>query len=228
MNVARILVIEDEPKLALAIQQGLQDELHAVDVERNGTEGLAAAETDAYELILLDLMLPGLPGLQICKRLRAAGRAVPILMLTARDTTESIVEGLDAGADDYLTKPFKFGELLARVRAMLRRTAAAVAAKVRVGPLELDAVGHRVWRDGEELTLTAKEFQLLELLVRRRGSILSKARLMEAVWERDMEPESNSIEVHMANLRRKVDRNREPALIHTVRGIGYVVRVEAD
>jgi len=149
-------------------------------------------------------------------------------MLTARDTTADVVAGLDAGADDYLTKPFAFDELLARVRTLLRRSTPAGSARIQVGPLELDGAQHRAWRDGQEIKLTAKEFQLLELLVRRQGSVLSKGRLTDSLWERDEEPDSNAIEVYIANLRRKIDRGREPAVIHTIRGVGYVVRVDPD
>ncbi len=224
--MARILIIEDEPRIALAVQRGLQDELHAADVERNGSDGLRAVETREYDLVLLDRMLPGLAGLEVCRRIRRGGSAVPILMLTAKDTAEDVVAGLDAGADDYLTKPFAFAVLIARVRALLRRSAGQASPRFTVGPLEVDSASHRVWRDGVEISLTAKEFQLLEVLVRKRGTVLSKLRLAETVWERDAEPESNAVEVHVASLRRKLDRDRGPQLIHTIRGVGYVVRVE--
>jgi len=224
--MARILIVEDEPSLASALQKGLQDERHAVDVEHDGEDGLWAAEGGEYELLILDLMLPGLPGMEICRRLRAGGHDLPILMLTARDTTEDIVAGLDAGADDYLTKPFPFEVLLARVRSLLRRSTPATSARVELGPLALDAAQHRVWRDGEELTLTAKEFQLLEVLVRHQGTVMTRGQLTDALWERDTEPDSNALEVYVAGLRRKIDRGRTPALIQTVRGVGYVVRLE--
>ena len=226
--MARILIIEDEPALADALYTGLCDEHHVVDVAHDGREGLLAAESGEHDLLLLDLMLPGLPGLEVCRRLRAAGSTVPILVLTARDAIDDVVRGLDVGADDYLTKPFAFEELLARVRALIRRQTTALSARTRVGPLELDLVDHRVWRDEEEIALTAREFQLLELLVRRQGAILSKERITESLWNVEEEPESNAVEVHIARLRGKLDRGRTPRLIHTVRGLGYVVRVEGE
>ncbi len=224
--MARILIVEDEPQLASALRRGLQDEQHAVDVALDGEEGLWAAEGGEYELVVLDLMLPGVSGMEICRRLRAGGFDLPILMLTARDTTEDVVAGLDAGADDYLTKPFAFEELLARVRMLLRRSTGSKGALLQVGPLEVDTTAHRVWRDHEEIALTAKEYQLLEVLVRKTGSVLSKGQLTDALWERDTEPDSNAVEVYIASLRRKIDRDRSPKLIHTVRGMGYVVREE--
>jgi DNA-binding response OmpR family regulator len=223
--MARILLIEDEPLLALAVQKGLQEELHTVQVARDGTSGFAAAEAGGHDLLVLDLLLPGLPGLTICRRLRAAGANLPILMLTARDAPSDIVAGLDAGADDYLAKPFAFEVLLARVRTLLRRAMGLNGPRYRVGPLEIDTAAHRVWRDGAEVTLTAREFEILETLVRRHGTVVSKSRIAQAIWNGEAEHDPNAIEVHVASLRRKIDRGRSPQVIRTVRGVGYVVRV---
>ncbi len=224
--MAHLLVIEDEPRLALAIQRGLQDEGYAADVVRDGLLGLDAARNGHHDLLLLDLMLPGLPGLELCRRLRAGGSTVPVLVLTARDDPADVVKGLDAGADDYLAKPFAFEVLLARVRALLRRGSAQPSSRYHCGPVELDTATHEAWRDGVAVTLSAKEFQILELLMRRPGAVLSRARIAAALYEADMEPESNSIEVHVANLRRKLDRERAAPLIHTIRGVGYALRWE--
>jgi DNA-binding response OmpR family regulator len=221
--MAKILVIEDEPLLAGALQKGLQDQHHAVDVVGDGAEGLKLAAAGAYDLVVLDLMLPGLPGLAVCRRLREAGGAMPILMITARDTTADVVAGLDAGADDYLTKPFAFPEMLARVRTLLRRVQGGAGPRLRVGTVVVVTAQRRGWRDGREVALTVKELGILELLVRRRGMIQSKDAIANAVWRSDERPDPNVIEVHVASLRRKLERGRAP-LIQTVRGVGYVIR----
>jgi DNA-binding response OmpR family regulator len=223
----RILVVEDEPALAAALRRGLEDELFAVDVARDGEEGLWAARSGAYDLVILDLLLPRLPGMEVCRRLRGEGARVPILMLTARDSTRDVVLGLDAGASDYLTKPFAFEELLARVRALLRRTTAARTSVVEIGDLAIDTAAHRASRAGEAIELTAKEYQLLEYLAVHEGEVVSKGRLAEALWAHDCEPDSNAIEVYVAHLRRKIDRGRAVLLLQTVRGAGYVLRVPA-
>jgi DNA-binding response OmpR family regulator len=221
--MARLLVIEDEPALAAALSRGLRAELYVVDVEHDGDAGLRAARAGLHDLLLLDLMLPGCSGLEICRTLRAEGHELPILMLTARDTTADVVAGLDAGAHDYLCKPFAFDELLARVRALLRGRRAAPAAQT-VGDLRVDLAGRRVWRAGRELTLTPKEFQLLEYLLLHLDEVVPKERLLEALYEEDCAPDSNVLEVHVAGLRRKVDRDAAERLIHTVRRAGYVLR----
>jgi DNA-binding response OmpR family regulator len=220
----RILVVEDEAALADALRAGLTDERYAVDVARDGEEGLWAARSGVYDAIVLDRMLPKLPGIDVCRRLRAERSQVPILMLTAMDTTRDVVAGLDAGANDYLVKPFAFEELLARLRALLRATSADRTSAIEVGDLRIDTAAHTVTRAGEAVELTTKEFQLLEFLARRRGEVVSKERLSEALWPHDCEPDSNALEVYVANLRRKLERGRTQPLLHTVRGAGYVLR----
>ncbi|MBI1945552.1 MAG: response regulator transcription factor [Deltaproteobacteria bacterium] len=221
--MARILIVEDERALASALRRGLEDEGHVVDVAYDGADGLRAAGLEPHDVIVLDVMLPSLSGLELCRALRRDRATVPILMLTALDTTEDIVAGLDAGADDYLTKPFAFEVLLARIRSQLRRGVAG-SPTTSAGPIEVDAASHRVRCDGVDVELTAKEFQLLEVLVRRKGTVHSKVQLVEAAWPRDASPESNSVEVHLASVRKKL--GAAGALIHTVRGVGYVLRVD--
>jgi two-component system OmpR family response regulator len=218
--VAKILIVEDERAIANAVAMGLRDELHVVDVAADGESGWLAAQSGEHELIVLDIMLPVVDGLTVCRRIRKRRSDVPILMLTARDTDDDVVKGLDAGADDYLVKPFSFEVLLARVRALLRRAAGRASPRLEAGRVSLDVVAHRAFLDGSEVALTAKELMLLEALLRRPGAVVSKARLMELVWESEAEVESNVVEVHVAALRRKLDAK----LIHTVRGLGYSIR----
>jgi DNA-binding response OmpR family regulator len=216
----KILVVEDERALADALRAGLTDERYAVDVAHDGEEGLWAARSGSYDAVVLDLLLPKLSGIDVCRRLRAERLFVPILMLTAMDTTRDVVAGLDAGANDYLAKPFAFEELLARLRAMLRAAARDQSSVMEIGDLRIDTAAHAVMRAGRSVELTAKEFQLLEFLARRRGEVVSKERLAEALWAHDCEPDSNALEVYVANLRRKL----ELGLLQTVRGAGYVLR----
>jgi DNA-binding response OmpR family regulator len=220
--MARILIVEDEASLAGAIQQGLREEHHVVDAVADGKAGLSAVVTGAYDLVVLDLMLPGLDGLELCRRVRAGGHKLPVLILTARDTTDDIVKGLDAGANDYLTKPFAFEEFLARVRALLRG-ATGQTARLQVGPIILDMTSHRATCDGDELELTAKEYQLLETFMLRAGRVLSKAQLTEILWDWDHEPSSNAIEVHLSSLRKKLESGGAGKLVRTIRGRGYVL-----
>lgn len=222
--MTRLLLVEDEPALARALAQGLRDERYAVDVFDNGEDGLWAAQGGEHELLVLDLQLPRLSGLELCRRLRTGGSRLPILMLTARDTTADIVAGLDAGANDYLVKPFQFAELLARLRALLRVGTPALDAQLAAADLRLDARAHRVWRGGTEVTLTTKELQLLEFLLRHKGRVVARQQLIDALWEHDDDPSSNALEVHVASLRRKIDRGAGQPLLHTIRGAGYVLR----
>jgi DNA-binding response OmpR family regulator len=220
----RILLVEDESSIATAVRTGLEDEKYAVEVVVDGEAGLAAARAGGYDLVILDILLPRMSGMEICRRLRAARSGVPILMLTARDATRDIVAGLDAGANDYLTKPFSFEELLARVRALIRTSTKARAAVVRIGPLAVDTVARRATRDGVALDLTAKEYQLLEYLAIHQGEVVSKDRLSRSLWAHDDEPESNAIEVYVASLRRKLGGASGAGLIQTIRGAGYLMR----
>jgi DNA-binding response OmpR family regulator len=220
--MARILVVEDEAGLAQAIARGLRDEHHTVDVASDGRQGLTAVTTGVYDLVVLDLMLPRLDGLELCRRTRAGRNSLPILILTARDTTRDVVQGLDAGANDYLTKPFAFEELLARVRALLRG-ASGQTSKLQAGPLTLDMTSHRAFYSGRELELTAKEYQLLETFMIRPRRILSKAQLTEILWDWDHEPSSNTIEVHVSSLRRKLEAEGAGKMIRTLRGRGYTL-----
>jgi DNA-binding response OmpR family regulator len=223
----RILIVEDERRMAEAVRKGLADEGHAVVVAHTGPEGLSLAESDAFDVILLDVMLPGMDGLAVARRLRGDRQRTPILMLTARDTTADIVAGLDAGADDYLVKPFAFEVLLARVRALGRRGAATQGVTLQVGGLTLDPASHDVRRGGERLELTRTEFALLECLMRRAGAVVPRATLIDSVWGYDREIEDNTLDAFVRLVRQKVDRTGHPPLIHTVRGVGYCVREEA-
>ena len=219
-----ILVAEDEPAMANLLRQGLEESNHAVAVARNGEEALAAAETSAFDAIVLDVMLPKVDGIDVTKRLRAAKNGVPILMLTARDANSDVIRGLDAGADDYLVKPFAFGVLLARLRALSRRRDNPPMQMLEVDDLTLDPAAHCVARAGREIPLTATEFRILEFLLRNVGRAESRNAIIEAVWGFDEEVELNTVDVYIKILRDKLDSGPHRKLIHTIRGYGYVVR----
>ena len=225
----RILVVEDERKVASFIRQGLEEEGHQVDVAEDGDSALDHAAGDpAYDLIVLDVVLPRRSGLAVLRTLRDRKVASPVLMLTARDAVSDRVAGLDAGADDYLTKPFAFEEFLARVRALLRRGSGQRAAILQVADLVLDPFRREATRNGRRITLTGREYALLEYLMRNAGRVLTRPMLAERVWGLDFDPESNVIDVYVGYLRRKVDAPGERRLLHTVRGAGYVLRAEDD
>jgi DNA-binding response OmpR family regulator len=222
----RILIVEDEERMAALLAQGLSEEGHAVHVARDGTEGLAVALASAFEVIVLDVALPGLDGLAVARRLRQASNQTPILMLTARDSLSAVVQGLDTGADDYLTKPFAFEVLLARLRAVSRRGPVAQSICLQCGGLSLDTSSRRVTRDGLPISLTPKEYQMLELLLRNAGRPVSRGVILETVWGFDSEIEENTVEAFIRLLRNKVDVPFASRLIHTIRGFGYCLEVQ--
>src|SRR5687767_11579753 len=219
----RILVVEDEPAAAAVLAKGLREHSYAVDVAADGAAAMAQASSTDYDLVILDVLLPRINGLELCRRLRDFGATVPILMLTARGGLDQRVQGLDAGADDYLSKPYHFPELLARVRALLRRGPALAAQVVDVDDLRIDTRARRVERAGRPIQLTTKEYTLLEYLARRRGEVVGRADIAEHVWDDSFDPLSNLIEVYIQRLRRKVDDDHPVKLIHTRRGAGYTL-----
>jgi heavy metal response regulator len=221
----RLLVIEDETKLARFIQQGLQEEGYAVDVAADGETGLSMALERLHDLIILDLQLPRMPGLRLLQELRQAGVTTPVLLLTVRATIEDKVLGLDAGADDYLTKPFAFRELVARVRALLRRGAEVAAPVLQVADLTLDPARRVVRRGDETIMLTPREFALLDYFMRNPGRVLTRTMIAEHVWDYTFDLTTNVIDVYVQYLRKKIDAERHPKLLHTVRGVGYVLKV---
>jgi heavy metal response regulator len=220
----RILVVEDEKKVARFIQQGLEEEHYSVDVTYDGENGAVMAETQAYDLLILDVMLPTMGGLEVTRRLRNAKVTTPILMLTAKTATEDKVAGLDSGADDYLTKPFAFAELLARVRSLLRRGSIEKSTLLTCADLELDTITHKARRGGKNIELTAKEYALLEYFLRNKDRVLSRTIISEHIWDYNFDTGTNLIDVYVNHLRNKIDSTSDKRLIHTVRGVGYVLR----
>jgi two-component system, OmpR family, response regulator len=220
----RLLVVEDEPKLAALLGRGLREEGHAVDVAGRGEDALWMARAVPYDAVVLDVMLPGLDGFSVCRELRAHEVWTPVLLLTARDAVEDRVSGLDAGADDYLVKPFSFSELLARLRALVRRVPIERPVVLRVGDLSLDPASRRAWRDGHELFLSAKEFSLLEVFMRRPGETLSRVQLLDGAWDMGYESKSNLVDVYVRYLREKIDRPFGRNALETVRRVGYRLR----
>ncbi len=220
----RILVVEDEKKVASFVKRGLEEENYAVDVAYDGEDGLHLAENNPYDLLVLDIMLPKKDGLEVIRELRDKEISTPILCLTAKDKVEDVVAGLDTGSDDYLTKPFAFAELLARVRALLRRPTQDRGAELHFSDLRLDPVTHKVWRSGKEISLTAKEYALLEYFMRNPNKILTRTMIAEHVWDYNFDSFTNIIDVYVNYLRKKVDKDFDVKLIHTVRGVGYVLK----
>ena len=222
----RVLVVEDERKLGELLRRGLGEEGYAADLADRGEEALWMAQAVSYDAIVLDVMLPGADGFEICRRMRGNGVWSPVLMLTARDAVDDRVSGLDAGADDYLAKPFAFEELLARLRALTRRAPAARPPVLEIGDLRLDPAAHKAWRGDQELVLSAKEFALLELFMRRPGLTLSRTQLLDGAWDMAFESRSNVIDVYVRYLREKIDRPFGRDSIETIRGVGYRLRAE--
>lgn len=222
----RVLVVEDDKKVASFLERGLREDGYSVDVAHDGTEGSLKAHVHEYDLLILDLMLPGKTGYDILTEVRREESSVPVLLLTAKDAAEDIVRGLNAGADDYLTKPFSFEVLLARVRALVRRGGARRLERLRYAGVEMDRIQHTTHRGGRDLKLTAKEFQLLEYFLLHPEEVVKRTQLLEKVWDLHFDPMSNVVDVHVAKLRRKLKAGGEPSLIHTIRGVGYILSVD--
>ena len=222
----RILVIEDEKKVATFIKKGLVEEHYAVDTAFEGEEGLYLSEINEYDLIVLDLMIPKIDGFGVLKKIRERKNNVPILVLTAKDSIDDTVRGLDAGCDDYLTKPFAFAELLARIRALLRRDKKEKESVLRIADLSLSIVTHKVMRQGKEIELTSKEYALLEYFMRNPEKVLTRTMISEHVWDYHFDSNTNVIDVYVNYLRKKIDKDFDPKLIHTIRGIGYMMKKE--
>jgi DNA-binding response OmpR family regulator len=219
----RVLIVEDEPHMARTLKKGLEREGYAVDCEADGEKAWVRLQMslDDYDLVILDVMLPGMSGLDLCRALRAASIQVPVLMLTARDATEDKIVGLDSGADDYLVKPFDFDELLARMRTLLRRPRETLPPELVVGDLVIDPVRRSATRAGKEIELTTKEFTLLEFLARNAGLVLTREQIIAHVWDAELDSFSNLVDVHVSNLRKKIDHGERVGLLETIRGVGY-------
>ncbi len=227
----RFLIIEDEKRVAHFVKKGLEEESYAVDVAETGKGGLFLAETESYDLVILDILLPDIDGVEVLKQLRLKGAKIPVLMLTARKTVQDKVEALNSGADDYLTKPFAFAELVARIRALLRRGDAQLALSgsiIKIADMTIDLISRKVIRNGKNIVLTSKEFALLEYFVRNQERVLTRTMIAEHVWDYNFDTVTNLVDVHVKNLRRKIDGEFELKLIHTVRGTGYVMRESCD
>ncbi len=224
----RLLLVEDEARIARFVAKGLREQAYAVDVASTGDDALYQAAINTYDLVILDVMIPGRDGFEVCRELRKSGQRMPILMLTARDAVEDRITGLDHGADDYLTKPFEFRELLARLRALLRRSGELRPAKITVADLVLDTAAQRATRAGRTATLTAKEYALLEYLARNAGRVVGRAEIAEHVWDETFDPFSNLIEVYINRVRRKIDADFTSPLLHTRRGAGYLLGSATD
>jgi len=222
--VMRILVVEDEKKVASFLQKGLEEEYYIVDCAYDGEEALYMLEVNDYDMVILDIMLPKIDGLEVLRRVRGKGLSLPVLMLTAKDSVEDIVRGLDAGGDDYLTKPFAFAELLARVRALLRRREREPLGELKVADLVLNPLTHKVSRGGKQIELTAKEYALLEYLMRHANRVVTRTMISEHVWDYHFDPMTNVIDVYVNHLRKKVDMGFAHKLIHTIRGVGYMLK----
>ena len=220
----RILVVEDEKKVAGFIKKGLEEETYAVDATYDGEDGLHLGLEGQYDLIILDIMLPKMDGLEVLSQLRSQGSDVPILLLTAKDAVDDRVTGLNKGADDYLTKPFAFSELLARVRVLLRRGKAEVKTTLQILDLTLDLVSHKVNRGGDEIELTGKEYGLLEYFMRNQEKVLTRTMIAEHVWDYNFDTFTNVIDVYINHLRNKIDKGRQVKLLHTLRGVGYIMK----
>ena len=220
----RILIVEDEKKVSAFIKKGLEEETYAVDIAPDGEEGLLLGEQNQYDLIILDLMLPKIDGLEVLSTLRGRKIETPILLLTAKDSVEDKVTGLNQGADDYLTKPFAFSELLARIRVLLRRGKADVQTTLEIADLTLDLVSHKVIRENHNIELTGKEYSLLEYFLRNKGKVLTRTMIAEHVWDYNFDTFTNVIDVYVNHLRKKIDKDYSQKLLHTLRGVGYIMK----